>query len=273
MNSVRYFFQVLGNALLNVIGVLGQTFGAVFGWRLFRFRRRRTYYAARRRRLSARTHRILRLSVASLVIIASAAWLYVSWRWQTGPIRDHRTDELLGWGVAEETIRLMTEAGQVVVVAWRPDPLTGGSAAPEVRVQEFLRCVRLRPHVRLRAVERVDPQQFDQEAMQLRGVFPALLKKYPAADLFVSFVGIPDLDTAPLLRDGHRLPKFVVVTSQTPALQTFFDRKLVTVAIVPRGRSILLSHDDVESIPAQFECLFQVVTASNLPAPKLPSPQ
>lgn len=266
MNTFRYSLRIVGNALLSALGVSGQLLGRLWRWRLPVWPRRSPGYTPPQGApVSARTRLMVRAGVAGLVIVASVGWLYVVWRWQGGQPRDRLPDELLGWGVAEESVRLLPGGGQVVVVAWQSNPLAGPAAAGEIQVREFLRAIRQRPHVRLRAEERLTPAQFDQERMRLRDVFPALLNKYPAADLFVSFVGIPDLDPSSDQPAGRRLPQFLVVTPATPALPAFFDRGLVTVAIVPRQLYISPQAGNPQTQRDWFDSYYEVVTAASRP--------
>ena len=87
---------------------------------------------------------------------------------------------------------------------------------------------------------------------------------------FVSFVGIPDLDQVAEQPAGRRLPQFVVVTSATPALQTFFENRLVTVAIVPRGLDLSEKAGGAQTPRDWFDSFYQVVTVDDWASPTRP---
>ncbi len=206
-------------------------------------------------RFNEQTRHRLGLAGALVVIVGTYGWLLVwgSWTMFGRSNADLKTAAAVGQVAADEAANLTRDQGVVVVVGWQSGRFTGRLPEERARINAFCRYLRVRPRMRLAGIERIDPGNVDWATGRLNGVFGNLLRKYPNANVVVSFVGIPDLNDEEIARAGNKLPQFVVLTNMRSGLQKFMDRDLVTVAIVPRREPCDHDHDHDEGAQTLYE--------------------
>lgn len=181
----------------------------------------------------------LQVATSMAVVVGLYGWLAVwtvTWMF-SGPKEDLRAAHGLGQRMAEETVHLLPQGGNVVVVAWDRGYMPHRMQEQGAQLKAFRRFIRLRrqQQIDVAGTELVDLEQVDRATGRLKGVFADVLRKYPDAGVVVSFIGVPDIEPMEVEKLGRKLPPFVVVTDmQEKTLGSFFRNNLVTVAIVPR---------------------------------------
>ena len=165
--------------------------------------------------------------------------------------------DLLGDNVpavlAEEAAKLLNPQGQVVVVALE------ASAVPGVpsRLDIFRQHLKQLKAATIVGVETIPPQV-------LTGIPAAVyfetLKKFPEADVLVSFIGPPELTDADQARLGQKLPK-VVAFSQSPInAGALFQRGALSVLIMPRASRSKVAVAQFKTAREKFDHNYEIVT-------------
>jgi hypothetical protein len=219
-----------------------------------------------RPRISEETRLRIRYGTLITLIAGPMIWV-VAWIVVTrgrGSTFDQYPHLALGRAAANETARLLDGRGRVVVVGWHPGSSRYRLTDQRLRLREFERALRKHPGLRLLDIELVPLHKIHPTTKRMSGVFEAIVAAHPDADVIVSLVGVPDLTDEQLARLEDGLPQFVVVTDLVAGLPAFFERNLVTLAIVPRYELPGPELEDPTDLDEVFEHSFQVVTDGDL---------
>lgn len=177
------------------------------------------------------------------------------------PRSDGRLYEAVGAVMAEETARLIGNQGKVVVIT----PNTGPQASPVHAsfLRGFERSLKTRSSVRLAGKELIAPG----EAGCPAAAFLAVLKKHPAAEAVVSFIGPPVLRGDDLKLLPARRPKLLVLGGDRNLTRALMSEQVLAVSFAPRqsGRSSgAWQHPATQR--EEVERLYQIITPATVAA-------
>jgi len=142
--------------------------------------------------------------------------------------------QALGTVAAEETIKLMGDKDQIVIIA--QDTSEFDMPALAAQLNAFQATARKTAKVTV-AIEKV---KMDAMTMMAAGGrvpgarFLETLQKYPKAGAIILFLGFPQLAGRDLDALRQRVPKMIVVAAYRPDYQELLERRLIDLAIVPR---------------------------------------
>ncbi len=174
-----------------------------------------------------RQRRIKLVSLA--VIFLCAVSLYRS-QCAGRPSPDMRPVIQSGQMIAEETLKLVGNKGEIVAVVMDSGP-------GKVQVKAFRRTIAKQPAVTLAAVETVGPAQLATGGIGLglsAESFSQLIGKYRKATAMVLLVGPPALSDQDIDRLDPDMPKVVVFAPMGIGVRKLLEARVVQVAIVPR---------------------------------------
>jgi hypothetical protein len=212
-------------------------------------------------------------AAAAVVMLVSGAFLVLSWR-GPGPDFNPKPHQALGRAVAEEALKLVRADGRIMVFARDPKSFK----APAQAEQWLSFCQTVNQAGRKIAstnLLQVDPLRTPGVPP---GTFAERLQRATAADVVVSFLGLPDFTDDQIKRLGEKRPSVVAVCTGTAPLRVnlrrLFEQRLLHTAIVSRTNP-QPKPPDTAPLRSWFDSLFQVVTAANaadlpVPAPATP---
>ena len=173
-----------------------------------------------------------RKMVLALVLMVLAGLLV--WRQTTRSRVNFKPSAAVGEVFADEAIRLLGGAGQIVLIARAPDP--NDPDANSERIASFQAAMKLRKSPRLVAVEWLARPPRGQ--MDLGGVseeqLVAFADKHPGANAFVVFAGLPPLSPRGIEKFTGRSLKLMVVCGYGENLKRLLQARVVSSAVVPR---------------------------------------
>jgi len=140
----------------------------------------------------------------------------------------------LGATAAEQTIKLMGDKGQIVLVA--QDTSEYEMPALAAQLSAFQKTARKKAKVT------IDIDRINMDAMTTMATggriqaeqFFKILQKHPKAGAIVLFFGFPQLTKRELDALQQKVPKLIVVAAYRPDYLDFLERGLIDLAIVPR---------------------------------------
>ena len=185
------------------------------------------------------------------------------------PRVNRRLHAAIGEALARETLKLLGQGGQVTVIA--RDTETFKQPAMDVLLATFTREVR-RAGAAMAATQliQLDPLR---PAEVPSGDFFELIRRAPAGQVIVSFLGPPLLAEEQRSRLGQIKPKIVAFCSGNLAemvdLRQLFEAGLLHAAVVSR-RLPSVATDKPRRISQDFDQLYLTMTAADLA--KWPSP-
>lgn len=206
------------------------------------------------------------LAVLAILVIAGAVvWIY---RGQSGGQKfDLNPYRALGAGTAEETAKLLGNAGSVVVIS--PDTSDAQNAAVEGQLQSFQDALKKNKAMSIAATLnfKVTPM----ERMATGGAVPAdqflqALKSQPKAGavvLFCAFPQLPPQDYATLKQSGVRV---VVASACVPGYRKLVESQVINLAIIPQNERPVPAGKLPTTLRGWFEQEFLVVSAANATA-------
>src|SRR5438552_10773346 len=203
----------------------------------------------------------LRITVALVAIVVSAAFLYV-WFTPFGPSSDAGPHKALGTVMAEEALKLRGGSGKIIVLT--RDTRTYKNPAADVQLESFRhevkkggstiasdRWVRFAP-IRLASVP--------------PGDFQDLITRNTPDDVIVSFLGPPVLTDAQLAKVGHKPPKILALCSgwmpRQVDLRSIFQQQALDVAVISREHP--MRSGGGKGAREQFDEWFAIVTPQNV---------
>jgi len=210
-------------------------------------------------RLSPQQRKIIQ-TICVLAIIASLLSFIPE-----GP-RKARLDRMsfraLGWGMAEESARVLHERGDVVVVY--PDASGTRFAVYEDQMKFFWNSIESHSGIHVVGREKV-AGFFDHSPEPGSGMSPEhykeIVQKYPKAAAIISFVGLPYLTEAQISELPEKLPKMVAYVARQGVRKEFFEDQIVHVVI---ARRFVKPDTKIQKIPELFAYYYQVIK------PKIP---
>lgn len=202
--------------------------------------------------------------VAILAVVAIAASITFFVFQLRQPKTDFAVHEAVGEIVAEQ-IPTLTNNARVVVIT------IDSSEQPEIawRRAGFERAVAKLPGVKVLDWEEVDTKGKGSKYGPGRGLslerYLRLVKKNPEGNVFVSFIGAPDVEEKDELKDlPSALPRFLAETRVRDGLLDLFDKGVLHAAIVPRF--IFPAPENKRKTPREkFDLYWQILNPSNVP--------
>jgi hypothetical protein len=176
--------------------------------------------------------------------------------------------QALGTVAAEQTIKLMGDKGQIVIVAQDTSEFDMPALAAQLNA--------FRATARAKAKVTVEIENVKMDAMTMLaagGRVPAerflkTLRKYPKAGAIVLFLGFPQLAGRDLDALHQRVPKMIVVAAYRPDYQELLERRLIDLAIVPRLDALPETAKKPKTLREWFEQEYVILapdTAAALP--------
>ncbi len=203
------------------------------------------------------------IPLAVVVILASAAWIYYSEFKK--PDINLPLHQAVGHVMAEETSRIVGHGGRILIVT------AEAQNAPELKaqVQTFEKDLkRLGITVKNKiTLDPADNAKYRPGAGLSAKHFLKIAKKGASVDAIVSFVGAPRLSDAELAQ-LKATTKFIAETHSPERLLNLFDKKILSVGIVPRFEFPAPGPRKPQTSRQWFDHYFQIVTPEAL----LPKP-
>jgi len=167
-----------------------------------------------------------------IAVLALAFWTYR--RSSDRPKIDLNPYQALGAVSAEETARLLSQSGEIVLVI--PDP--GDERDPVMDAQLAAYRAGLKSgKVTIRSIETIKMDPF--QSMRTGGAIPpdqlvALMGKYPNIAALVLFLPFPALDHETANAFKEHSAKRIVISAAVPGYETLLEEGIIHLAIVPR---------------------------------------
>lgn len=167
----------------------------------------------------------------------------------------------VGRKMAEETARVLTNAGKIVLIS-----LDSGTV-PELDAQldEFQRALAQHSRIKIKEHYRLDKEEKGKYSFGsgLAGRrYVRLVNKNQSADAFVSFVGAPRL-SASELGELKKVPRLIAECRAADKLGKSFEQKLVDVAVVSRFEFPSPVQGTPRNAQEWFDQRWQIVTTNN----------
>lgn len=201
--------------------------------------------------------------VASLAMAAAAGALYLGFVGRS-PRVELGSYEALGAVTAEETAKLLGNAGEVLVIARD----TGADKNPSVEAQVAAFQKTLKQHARIRPV--ITRFQATPLLMMATGGgappdhLAGALAHHPGADALVLFCGLPPLADAEWEGLRRRGVRTVVVASFRPEYALLLERGLIHLVITPRPESPPPGARPPRSLRERFDQDYAIVRGSEI---------
>ncbi len=203
------------------------------------------------------------LLIAALCLAATAGSAFWTYRTQfAAPRFNVVLHRAIGRNLAQETARLLHEAGKVVIVSIELRDL------PELKVQmdEFERALKQFPKVVLEKsykLETDDKPKYSFGSGLSGRRYVRIVNKNPGADAIVSFIGAPSL-TAEDVTQLKASPKVIVEARSADKLKKLFEQNLIQAAIVARFQFPTPIKGTPRNAQEWFDQRYQIVTTNNL---------
>ena len=194
------------------------------------------------------------LGALALIVLSNCEW---------PPSTHRKLHAAIGKAIAWEALRSLGNGGRIMVIA--RDTATFKQPAAEIQLNSFKEEIR-KSNATIAAAQflQVDPLR----PMQVPpGDFFEMIRKAPAGNVIVSFMGPPLLTEEQRGQLGTIKPRIVAFCPGTTAgsidLRTLFDQQLLHAAVVSRGNSLRSLPRD-RALADSFDQLYVSVTAANL---------
>ena len=187
-----------------------------------------------------------------------------------GPSFDPAPHRATGRVMAEEALKLLKPGGEIIVIA--RDTTAFKNPATDAQMSSFQKTLS-QAHAKIGHIHalQVDPLR---PVEVPAGDFFELLRKCPAQDVIVSFMGPPLLNEPQRLQLGEVKPAIVAFCSgaipEQVELQSLFAQGLLKAAIIAK-RNVPVTAPASGSFRECFDRSFLVITPDNLGS--LPTPQ
>lgn len=203
--------------------------------------------------------RILLGIVCGLVIIGSAAALFLQFR---APKEDTAIHEAVGEMMAEQ-IPTITNNARVIVIT------LDSHSYPHLGLRRagFERAVKNLPGVKVLDWEEVDPKGKPKYGPG-RGLsgerYARLVKKNPVGNVFVSFIGAPEMEKDDFKELPSPPPILLCETRAREELIDLFEKNALHAAVVPRF-TYPAPEGKGKTPRERFDLFYQVLNPSNVP--------
>jgi hypothetical protein len=173
--------------------------------------------------------------------------------------------------LADETIKLLHNQGQIVLVAY--DTKKAPMAFASVQQDAFTKRLKKQSRITIAAVESLsfNPPEAMMGPFVLNGEkYRALIGKHANVDAFVSLVGAPVMTDAEMRQLPEKMPRCVVFGGGGPGMQfkDLFRYDIIQVAVVGRFTPTDANAPKPRTDEEWCKRYFQVITAAT--APSLP---
>lgn len=164
--------------------------------------------------------------------------------------------------LAAETTKLLSDKGQIVVVAY--DTTTVPVPYATAQLDAFKKSLKLKRHVSIAAVESVGLNKGDLAlAATLDGKkYGKIISQHAGIDAIVSLVGPPVLTDAEMQKLPSNLPKCLVFGGSPVKLKRLFREDIVQVAVVRRFTPIAANAPEPRTNEERFNREYEVVTSA-----------
>jgi len=199
--------------------------------------------------------------ITVIVLISAVAAIYLQVRAPNLNLAGECFDPL-GTVVAQETEKMLDGQGTIVVVAEAAGKVK--SAEDGATLRAFQKTIQQHGRIHVTAVELVAwPADVSVDTAITTNQFDALLRRYPAIDAVVSFVGPPPFDPGDLKARYHPLPRMIVVSGvpYVQHLKSLLFANIVQEAIVPwPGGGTVDNPGQLSAARKQFDAHFKIFT-------------
>lgn len=192
-----------------------------------------------------------------LTIVGAAVWIYRS---QTTTQKfDLNPYQALGAGVAEETAKLLGNAGQVVVIA--PETSESKDPAMEGQLNSFQNTLKSRG---LTVAATIRYRLTPMERMGTGGAVPRdrlfdAVQKHPNVGAVVLFAGFPSLPSQDQAALKQSSAKFVVASGNNPNYRNLLEAQVIHLAIVPQFDRSATTAKKSQTLQEWFVSEFEVL--------------
>ncbi|MSU20768.1 MAG: hypothetical protein EXS30_05175 [Pedosphaera sp.] len=203
-------------------------------------------------------------AVAIVVILVSVAALHSS---LNGPTADLEPYAAWGWGTAEATAKLLNNQGEIAVIYPRFTHYKIMNPRIKAQLDSFKKALGKESRI---AIAIIEPATVDPPSMTKVGLcfsadqFEAISKKHSKASAIVSFVGIPPLTEGNIRAVKEHGAKWVVASDYGPDYKKFLERRVMTLAVVPRTTETL-ELPKARTLQERFDQEYEVMTADKTP--------
>lgn len=199
--------------------------------------------------------------VSILVIAASVISIYLTQRRPTPKI-NMKPFEAVGEVTAEETVKLLSGRGRVLVIAYDADV-----PAMKAPIDFFQNSLKSSPGITIAATETIKMDPMEAYGPEMMGLsadkFFELVSKHSGVDAIVSFVGAPYFQDKDWSRLKQGLPKLVAVSTFGLQVKQLLQQRVVQVAIVPRFTPPEQPDKEPTTRREWFDKFYMVVTPEN----------
>lgn len=200
--------------------------------------------------------------LAGLVILGSVVGVVFELGAGLGPRLDSRPHEAAGWGMAQQTLRLLKPGGQVIVL--KRDTSVFKNPATDIQLASFKKALQA-SHVAIATVH-----SFQVDALRPvevpPGDFLEIIRKTPPTDVIVSFMGPPVLSENQRSRLGEAKPGIVAFCSgslpERVDLAALCGQGLLQAAVISR-RADGTAGSRPSSLQGWFDQSFSVITGTD----------
>ena len=170
----------------------------------------------------------------------------------------------LGQVLGEETVKILGDHGRVVVVVW-DDHKQAGNLLNDA-LEAFRGVLKKHPKIQITATEviRSDTNKHTMVDNLSSKMFNELVEKHTQADGLVLFTGLPTLESQPPIQLPVPHPQIIAVQTSEPLTKSYFDRKIVNVAVSSSSEQVPTGSAANPQTPREwFDRFFQVFTIEN----------
>jgi len=164
--------------------------------------------------------------------------------------------------LAEETTKLLSDKGQIVVVTY--DTTTVPVPYAAAQLDAFTKSIKLKSHVSIAAVESVGLNKGDLAlAATLDGEkYGEIISQHAGIDAIVSLAGPPVLTDAEMKKLPSNLPKCLVFGGSPSKLKRLFRADIVQVAVISRFTPIAANAPEPRTNEERFNREYEVLTSA-----------
>jgi hypothetical protein len=207
-------------------------------------------------RMSPEAKRLVTLLIALTAIIGSCTWIYLTQF--RGPKHDLGLHTYIGKVLAEEAARLIGKKGRVVTISIE----TKGWPELETQLRSFNATLKKLGDYEVRAyeMETKDQPKYGVGTGLSGRRFVRTVNKNENADLFVSFVGAPNLSKEEV-KEMTKKPRLIVESRSGDNLPGLFEAHLLEVAVVSRFEFPAPVQENPKTPEEWFTKRYQIVNA------------
>jgi len=210
--------------------------------------------------MSRATKQLTIAAIAIAIIGASAVWIYRQNFAQPAYEPTIQVQTVVGEVLAEETIKLIGTAGQIVVITLEH----GQSGELDTHYESFKDGLK-KSSIKILRTDTISAgkSKYGPGSGMSGRRFVKVVTQFAQADAIVSLVGLPDADEAELKElKGRPLPKVVAFARDPKPLPELFANQWAHVAIVPRRQGNPTAPANPKTSREWFDKQYEIVRAS-----------